>query len=524
MGFLDPKPLTPAAADARYATAAAVTEAVSPVAALSLFERSAAPNTLASIGDSIACNGAWGMAMVKLTAPAAAGATTISISTAEAQGVTMSADFEANTIIRVGEEYAVVTAYSGTGPTLTLAAGLASSKPVNTEVYGVRTLFSGQASAIGGACILSGGRLRYAGNWGHGGYTVEQMQRLYLPKVIAAKPGYCYVMAGRNRYTPEDIYGNAARVVKIWDDLLAAGITPVASTIPPVTSATAAARAEDEILNDIIRTQARKRGIPFDDFHARVVDPATGNYLSTVQNGADNTHPNEYGRQLQAQGIWEAINGTLSARAVPTHPLNGYNVTSTIRPFEASRLNARMLTAGGTVFGTGTTSVIPLKWIAGIPGAEGQAITVAAPDGVGNAIKIERKAGHANVTAIETSPAAALVTGNRYRVRFSLKTNGVTAAATADAAFGGIKLWLGDNSNGLKPLFTWHTQKRDVDGTFEFDVVVPPGLSTTGIFGVRLLGSAATPAYDVTVWNFEFLNLGAIQQATDSPWPYQGTV
>lgn len=489
------------------------------------YARSTRSTTLASLGDSIACNGASGMAVVSLVNAAAIGATTITVTTPET-GATMASDYPSDTLVRIGTEYTRTTGSpvaAGANWTLTLTVGLTAAHGVGERVMSVPTIFTATPAPALAASVLSKGQLRFGGVYGHGGYTAEQMKRLYLPMVLEAKPGYCYVMAGRNAGTNAgNPAAGAAAVVDLWDQLLAAGIMPVATTIPPVNGITSQAKQDDQRLNGILIAEARKRGIPMTDLFALLVDPATGEYKTGMN--SDATHPSAAGRWVQSQGIWDAIKATIPQQLTGKPVTNAYADTAAY-PSPTSLDNAMMLTGGGGSNGAGSTSVVPKRWATSMTDAIGKVETVAAPVGAGNAIKLSRAAGATSAAnaAYVQSDATTLVPGHRYRLIADVKTNGLTAAKTADAAMTGFRFTFTHQTfSSTQSFVNVSNQYDDVDGTLAIDFVSTSAQPTAGFFYAVLNGTASTPAYDVTLWNVQLVDLTVLGQDGSSPWPYKG--
>lgn len=485
------------------------------------------PATIASLGDSIACNGSTGMAVVSLTAPAAIGATTITVTAAESPAV-MTSDFVTGTLVKIGSEYSATTGtptVSGSTWTITLAAGLTAAHAAGEQVLSVPTLYTGAPAAAFGASILSKGRLKFAGAYGHGGYNAEQMLRLYVPLVLAAKPGYCYVMAGRNAgANSADPVAGALAVVALWDALLAGGVMPIASTMPPVAGNTAQGRKDDQKLNAILIHHARKRGIPLTDAFAQMVDPTTGDFKSAASDmQAGNPHPNDAGRWIQAQGIWDAISSVVPNEPAQTPVTNAYG-DSAIYPLPATQTNALMLTGGGQVNGAGTTSVLPAGWTASLVDVNGLLTTPNAPTGPGKAIKAQRAAGSSSGTngVKVLSTTGTLIPGHRYLFTCDIQTNGLTAAQAAGygQTYARITATHTDVS-GTQTFVNVDRMYQDFTGKIYIDFVTSAAQPTSLIVLLSLQGIAASPAFDVTMWNVMVTDLTALGLAADSPWPIQ---
>lgn len=484
------------------------------------YAKTVRPNTLASLGDSIATNGSIGMAVSSLVTAVAAGATSITV-TAPEQISTFTSDCPSDTLIRIGNEYSRTTGApvaSGANWTVTLTAALTSAHAAGERFMTLPTVYTGTPPPALVAVLASKGQLSWAGNYGHGGYTVDQLYRIYLPLVIAAKPGYCYVMAGTNVTAGDTPAQNAARVASIWDALIAAGITPIATTLPPVND-TATVQQTKQRTNECLLTEARKRGIPVDDLYGRLVDPATGNYATGMN--ADTVHPSEAGRWIQGNGIWTTLQPILAPAPGFKPTTNAYGETA-LHPVPASQNNALMLTGGGYSGGAGTTSVTPLNWQTGAVDANGIVSTPAAPTGNGKAIKLAYAAGATTATAVNSSPTT-ITQGHRYLLTIDITTTGLSAAYAATPTMPGLRIAATDSpSGGTGTFLNMFSVRQDFTGTLTIPFVCTAAQPTGFQVYASVNGLAGTPAYSVTIWNVDVLDLTALGQESVSPWPYQG--
>lgn len=482
--------------------------------------------TLAGLGDSINCNGSNpAMVVATLAASAAASATTISINAPIVGGST---DFNGSNgyLIKVGSEYVKLSASNATGSgpyTLTLeGTGLVSAHAAGETVYAIPTYFNQGAPAPAlVASILSDGKARFAGVYGRGGATVPQIRDTYLPLVVSKAPGYCYVMAGRNSIGSDGVATTLAAVTFIWDTLLAAGITPVASTIPPADSQTNAVRKLDQGLNAGILREAAHRGIPVDDLYQRMVDPATGNYASGFS--ADGTHPTAAKRMVQGAGIWEVMSATGLFGSNPTPFPQTASYSDTVvhpQPSVSVTNNALMLTGGGQSTGSGSTADVPAGWATNVTDAQAIVTRPTAPRGNGKAIKIARTAGHTNNCLMQTLTNTTLIGGHRYAAFARIKTNGFNAAIAADASFLGLGVKITQQTFSSKlSWFGVDALTFDIDGALSTEFIAPANGPLSVLWMITIMGTAATPAVDAQVWGIEIVDLTALGEDATAVWP-----
>ncbi|WP_261278651.1 prophage tail fiber N-terminal domain-containing protein, partial [Serratia ficaria] len=109
--------------------------------------------------------------------------------------------------------------------------GLAASQPnAKGKIY--EPLVNAQCWAAW-AMLFTGGRFRYAGTYATGGYTAAQILAKHIPRVIAAKPTFCIVLAGGNDVVKSLDFETVTRpaLTKIYSKLRRAGIIPVVCTM-----------------------------------------------------------------------------------------------------------------------------------------------------------------------------------------------------------------------------------------------------------------------------------------------------
>jgi lysophospholipase L1-like esterase len=114
-----------------------------------------------------------------------------------------------------------------------------------------------------------------------GGFTTDQIVATHLPTVLAAKPNACVVLGGINDMTIGAVAVPASTIANlktIYTSLIAAGILPIACTIPPKNGYTEGPAS----LNAWISRYARNNGFPVLDFYSLLVDPSTSHVRVAV--------------------------------------------------------------------------------------------------------------------------------------------------------------------------------------------------------------------------------------------------
>lgn len=202
--------------------------------------------------------------------------------------------------------------------------------------------------------LLSGGRLRLYCPPGRflpvaatSGLTTAQIAATHLPTVAAAKPGYCVVLAGSNDQPGASAANTASCIAglrRLYEGLLAAGITPIVCTVPP--RADAAYTFGFSTVNAWVKRYAADRGLPCADVFSALVDPATtGSYLAGLHAG-DQIHPNAAGGKVIGQTIWQAIDAQVPAAGVPFPATNTRAAADTADAL-GPMANALFLSDGG---------------------------------------------------------------------------------------------------------------------------------------------------------------------------------
>lgn len=186
---------------------------------------------------------------------------------------------------------------------------IATGHPTASTVLGSPANQALAASWFNVACQKSLGTMRYVINAGVSGNTTTQMLARIQTDVIAYAPQWCIVMGGTNDSGTTEAT-TRSNLAAIYTALLAAGIMPIACTIPPRTdSGSAVVR-----INPWIRAYATKNRLPLLDFHALLTDNGANAYKSGYDYG-DGVHPS-----LTAIGVMADYCVTKVASLVPAQP------------------------------------------------------------------------------------------------------------------------------------------------------------------------------------------------------------
>lgn len=144
-------------------------------------------------------------------------------------------------------------------------------------------------------------KTRHRGTFATSGYTLEQIETVHLPQVLAltAKPGACVIAGGTNNIGSVTYNPVAARdtLLRIIAALQAAGVAPILWTVPP-RSDSVTANANAQRWNVWVRYLAQSKGLPLIDSYAALVNPATGVYIPSLNLSGDGVHPNAEGHYL----------------------------------------------------------------------------------------------------------------------------------------------------------------------------------------------------------------------------------
>lgn len=366
------------------------------------------------------------------------------------------------------------------GPASIMAIGDSITRNGNTDPTGAADYLIGPQSYLFWASLLSGGRLQYKGVAATGGLRTDQIITNHLPAIVAARPAYCVVHAGTNDNGTLTQAQTFANLTTIFETLLTAGITPIATTFLPKQTLLTTSAAVQQQLSVWVTRYAQRRVFPCVDWNSLFVDPTTGGWTGYNAAGGtyqtDTTHPNGAGAKAMGQALWIAISGS-----VPNMPL--YVPTANNCNFGAltpSQTNALLLTdtnADGVADGFNKSGTATFS-LAAMSGAEG----------LGNWQTITSAGSGGSITANNT----ALVAGHTYLFTCKVKTSGVkTAGVLWDVRF---------TDGNTADVFALRNMGEDVTlGTIYHEWVMPSGTSGSG----RLI-------FDVTGGTGPAISLGQI--------------
>lgn len=231
------------------------------------------------------------------------------------------------------------------------------------------------------AQAISGFRAYCGAYAGVGGNVTSQMLGRLNADIItplaayAGRDRYCLVMGGVNDSVNDaDIIAAATdNLTQIYNELIAAGITPIACTITPTTSASTAQRQANWIgINDWLRTYCPANGIALCDNIAACLDgsyPPAGTPTWKMGYTHDGVHPTAAGGVAIAKTIATTLQTLLPA--VP-------HFDAGTADFAGSILDNHAMTGTGGTLGSGGSGVVADYWQV----ANGVASKVARSDSV----------------------------------------------------------------------------------------------------------------------------------------------
>lgn len=145
-------------------------------------------------------------------------------------------------------------------------------------------------------------------NKGVCGETTGDMRRRFAVDVAALRPDYVIVSGGSNdafmSVAAAEVAGNIAAMAAAARK---EGIKPLIGLPPPVNYPEETLLAE---YRRLLRNFAAESALPVLDFHAALVDTASGGLRSGMH--TDGVHPNEDGYALMAAAAVAALNKILS--------------------------------------------------------------------------------------------------------------------------------------------------------------------------------------------------------------------
>jgi len=157
-----------------------------------------------------------------------------------------------------------------------------------------------------------------------GGFTTLQIQTTHLPQVLASNATRCVVQGGINDFSAGRTSAQAATTLRqIWASLVAAGITPIATTVLP-DAANVLRQAWIADTNVLIRSYATTDGVKLCDWSSVVeISPGVG----SVTDFPDNIHPNQLGC-VKIGKVLAATIATLNIRSLSHYSTSDVFVTA----------------------------------------------------------------------------------------------------------------------------------------------------------------------------------------------------
>lgn len=199
---------------------------------------------------------------------------------------------------------------------------------------------------------FSGGKVLFVRNSGIGGNKTSDMIARFDTDVTPYSPTIVTLQAGTNDFT----FGvtNAtfrANIATLVGKIQAIGAKPVLLTMPPVNTAGGAQKLQIVQNNTWLAFYGAANNIPVVDMYGVVTDPATGNYLASMDNG-DGTHPSPLGRYQIGQAVANLVGPMLSTMPMLTRS----NVDPSNELSNGLMLNSTSgVATGWSVNGTPTT-------------------------------------------------------------------------------------------------------------------------------------------------------------------------
>lgn len=373
------------------------------------------------------------------------------------------------------------------GPASIMGLGDSITRNGNADPTGAADYILGAQSYLWWACMLSNGGLVYKGVAATGGFNTAQIISTHLPQVIAAKPSYCVVHAGTNDFGTLTQAQTNANLKTIYDALLAAGITPIATTMLPKQTLLSSSANILQRVSVWISRYASTRNFPCVDWNAPLVDITNGNFTGYGTPGTynvDNTHPNGAGAKVMGQAIWNAIKTWVPPIALYL-PTSNINSSSTFYPTNTNALlltdtNSDGVADGFTLTGSGATGSL-----AAMSGAEG----------LGNWQNIvSAGASGAQITANNST----LTVGNKHLIGCRIKTSGIKS--------GGASWHLRFTDANTVDIFAIRNMTEDVTlGTVWHEFTMPPGIPSSG----RLIASVSVGAGTLSIGQVMIYDLTA---------------
>jgi len=325
--------------------------------------------------------------------------------------------------------------------------------------------------------------LRYRFNAGITGEDTNEMIVRWQADVIDQSPTALHLLGGTN-----DITGGVPQATTIANlrwmvrDAKRIGCVVFIGTIPPRDD-TDVALDNIERLNVAIKSIAATEGAHLIDYHAALVDPATGHFFSGLT--SDQVHANTAGQKIMAVAAAAVMNRTL--------PQGGLPVATCQYPTSPNRLgtNACFLTDSNA-------DGVPDYWTASGSAAASTISLVDDPEFIGKAVQIEFTT--ANQRAI-TVPVVDTLWDVGQRVAFCGKFK-----ASVEAGSGIYRINLAFNNSTetnygkLRPVNDTMCVDTEGVGYFYIEGVIPTGTNIIYIQLNCVSGSGTVKLGQIALW------------------------
>jgi lysophospholipase L1-like esterase len=375
------------------------------------------------------------------------------------------------------------------------------TKPLAARLPGNRAVFLGDSNTFGynqqgenypdAACLYSGGNLIKVKNAGVSGQTIAQIAARVQTDVIDTGANICFVMAGTNDLPSDTVDLEPLKTAyrnDIIEKLRAAGVTPILCSILPGEWSTAR-KSKIVQFNLWINRQAQVLGIPYVNFYKELVDPATGNWLSTyaVSPTSDAYHPNAAAYRRMGKIAYDTIAPWLPPAPAP---LVANNIETTNKHYNGCFIidsNADSMPDGNVAIGTSAGLNYALEDAAGY---------------VGKAWRLTITNGTGDLSRGIQSPSTGHVAGNRIAVAAKVDI------ASADLPAGcGFIMDLAWNNGTTETVFK--TGVQVTGGVAYVEAVVPAGATSVDVRRYFKVAASRTDTFklgQITVRDLTALN------------------
>lgn len=329
------------------------------------------------------------------------------------------------------------------------------------------------------ACAKSMGQFTYVRPAAVPGYNSTQAAETLLPQVLAMSPtpDYCAVLIGTNDAGAAWL----SNIATIFAALQAAGIKPIACTLPPLDSSPGAPVAK----NATLAAFCERNRLPLVDFYSALASAADGHWKAGLS--GDGVHPSIAGSQVMARAFAES------------------GVVDDGRPWApyltGSAADDTNLIGGGGSFVTGSGG-IGAGWIAGGDGVGVAYSLVPDPTIAGQWQRITRTGG-TTLAQLSREITSGFAPGDRLAVSALVRTRNVQANAVG--CYLGLTFSGAANSDPPEPKLLYNWQADMNLALVSQEATVPAG--TTAI-PVRIQMAQGVGIFDVA--QFTVTNLTAL--------------